>query len=89
MKLPKGIVSDITDKLTESGELATFLSMSRSDMISAHMSLGMYIRNKYGLWNQKNIAKYKKQFPNVHPDDLSFHMMVEIQKVIKSNKEQQ
>lgn len=78
MKLPDGLLEDIKEKMTESGELQKFLNTSVDDMIGLHMSLGMYIRNEYKLWENYN------EETDMHPDDASWEMIKELQKQMKA-----
>jgi len=46
--------------------------MSENDFLSnAHMSTGLWIRNNWGLWKGKELAKYFNKLKIYHPDDMS------------------
>ena len=40
-------------------------------MAGAHMGLGMWMRNNWGLWKGKELAKYFNSIGIYHPDDMS------------------
>lgn len=40
-------------------------------MVGAHMGLGMWMRNNWGLWKGKELAKYFNTIGIYHPDDMS------------------
>jgi hypothetical protein len=46
----------------------------------AHFGLGMFIRNQYGLWDEK--SKWMHSLPDnikvIHPDDISHKILIEI-----------
>lgn len=39
--------------------------------VGAHMGLGMWMRNNWGLWKGKELAKYFNSIGIYHPDDMS------------------
>ena len=47
--------------------------MSQADLITLHFSLGAWIRNSFGLWqdNQALIQTLAQHYPDLHPDDAS------------------
>ena len=44
---------------------------SENDMIQYHMSLGLMIRNGWGLWGDSPLAKYMRELGFTHPDYMS------------------
>lgn len=47
-------------------------NMSEDEFLSnTHMSTGMWIRNNWGLWKGKDLAKYFNNLGIYHPDDMS------------------
>ncbi len=44
---------------------------SERDMIQYHMSLGLTIRNRWGLWADSALAKYMRGLGFTHPDGMS------------------
>ena len=45
---------------------------SKDDMILYHLSIGMYIRNNYGLWKaDSELCRYLLDLGFRHPDDMS------------------
>jgi len=54
-------------------------SIDSSEIISLHHTLGTHIRNLLGLW-----VKYENS--EIHPDDVSYHMMLELQNNLKEKK---
>lgn len=48
------------------------IEMSEEDFLaSAHFGLGMWIRNNWGLWKGKELAKFFESIGIYHPDDMS------------------
>lgn len=48
------------------------LEMSESEFLrGAHFGLGMWMRNNWGLWKGKTLAKYFYSIGVYHPDDMS------------------
>ncbi len=46
--------------------------MSEDEFLSkSHMSTGMWIRNNWGLWKGRGLAKYFNKLGIYHPDDMS------------------
>jgi len=51
---------------------AQILTMTEDEFLSnTHMSTGMWIRNNWGLWRGKQLAKYFNDLGIYHPDDMS------------------
>lgn len=51
---------------------AQIYDMSENEFLSnSHMSTGMWIRNNWGLWKGKELAKYFNKLEIYHPDDMS------------------
>jgi hypothetical protein len=61
-------VSRIVTKLSDSDKKA-IAKMKKKDLVMLHMSMGMGIRNEFGLW-QGNDALLESCGP-CHPDDVS------------------
>ncbi len=50
----------------------TILAMTEQVFLrGSHFGLGMWIRNKWGLWKGKELAKYFNSIDIYHPDDMS------------------
>lgn len=48
------------------------LSMTEDEFLAnAHMGLGMWMRNNWGLWGKKKLAGYFHSIGIHHPDDMS------------------
>jgi len=48
------------------------IEMSEEEFLAgAHFGLGMWIRNNWGLWKGKELAKYFNSIGIYHPDDMS------------------
>lgn len=48
------------------------LEMTEDEFLGgAHMGLGMWMRNNWGLWKGKELAKYFNSIGIYHPDDMS------------------
>jgi len=71
-KLPRTLdeAADHVLKLLSPEEREKFVSYAEQDLILLHHSLGMYIRNEFGLWDGRNKALLS-QFEYRHPDDIS------------------
>lgn len=61
----------------------------KKDLIMFHFSLGLYIRNNFGLWqgNRELLQSISKSdFPFVHPDDASSVIIEELWKRLRQAK---
>lgn len=61
----------------------------KKDLIMFHFSLGLYIRNNFGLWKgNRELLQYisKSDFPFVHPDDASMIIIEELWKRLRKDK---
>ena len=52
-------------------ELEEFKNKGEDKVIEYHHSLGMWIRNNWGLWSGSRLAKYFNEIGVYHPDDMS------------------
>ncbi len=60
------------ERMLSPGTLAEIDAMpSEKDMIQYHFSLGLNIRNGWGLWAGSPLAKHMQELGFVHPDDMS------------------
>lgn len=60
------------ERLLPKEELAKIDAMKTEDeMIKYHFSLGMSLRNSWGLWGDSPIAKHMRSLGFTHPDDMS------------------
>lgn len=60
------------EKLLPGEELAKIDAMqSEDEMIEYHLTLGMDIRNGWGLWSEGLLAQYMQKLGFHHPDDMS------------------
>ena len=66
-------------------------SMTESDLIGLHFSLGIYIRNTYGLWaDNKALMKSCREISgdkNLHVDDASSLIIKELWENLKKNNQ--
>ena len=69
------IVIDLISNMTDEDKLTW--DFDSKTLILGHMTIGMYIRNKYKLWYNKD---------NRHPDDRSMDIMVLIWKQLNPSK---
>lgn len=68
------IVDDVYDNLTAASK-DTLRATARSGLISFHFTVGMAIRNKYGLWDPSNpYVERDEEGPN-HPDQMSMRII--------------
>ncbi|MFH1514433.1 MAG: DUF6794 domain-containing protein [bacterium] len=52
-------------------DLKLFKETDADGLIDFHFSLGMYIRNEWGLWGDSDLNEYFCQKRMMHPDDMS------------------
>ena len=50
--------------------------------ISVHFSLGMWIRNNFGLWENSELYSYLFEKGFTHPDDMSNYVIEEFIKTL-------
>lgn len=49
-----------------------FMGLTEDEFVAlSHMDLGMWMRNNWGLWKGKDLAKYFNSIGIAHPDDMS------------------
>lgn len=46
-------------------------SATEDEMVKYHLSLGMWLRNNWGLWKESRLAKHFNDIGIFHPDDMS------------------
>lgn len=52
-----------------------------------HFSLGLWIRNNWGLWGGSRLEKYfRDRKPSIHPDDISAEILYQYQQWLNGNK---
>lgn len=49
---------------------------TEADMVKYHHSLGMWIRNNWGLWGNSRLKKYFNDLGLRHPDDMSGTILI-------------
>jgi len=54
-----------------------FVQASKDDLIMLHHSLGRWIRNNWGLWEEGELFHHMKSLGFIHPDDMSQSIIVE------------
>jgi hypothetical protein len=59
------------DSILSPAELDTLRNWTEEDMNMAHMSLGLWIRNNWGLWRGSRLSKWFNAQSIWHPDDMS------------------
>ncbi len=74
------IANDIIDN-DRIADIHHFKDTKRSDLILFHNSLGMWIRNSYGLWQEDYSHKGDE-----HPDDFSFDIIKMLYDNLTNNK---
>lgn len=71
---PKNLEEAITqlDRVFHDSIKSRIYDMDEDEFLSnSHMSTGMWIRNNWGLWKGKELAKYFNKLGIYHPDDMS------------------
>lgn len=62
----------ILDSLLSSEDVSLLKNEAEENISKYHMTLGLWIRNNWGLWNQDTpISKYFNDLGIYHPDDMS------------------
>lgn len=57
--------------------------LKENGAISVHFSLGMWIRNNWGLWEESDFYKYLYEKTGLmHPDDMSNYVIEEFIKTL-------
>ena len=64
------IIDDLLHNVISDYEQAMISITDYDSLIRYHMTLGMFIRNKYNLWDSNNPLIINK-----HPDDVSFEII--------------
>lgn len=73
----KYIPQDIPDAIKQLNitltkkDIRKFKGAGENKLFSFHMSLGMGLRNKWGLWSDSRLAKYFRKNGVNHPDEMS------------------
>lgn len=71
------ILNDLTKTLNDSNSMEEFMSTKKDDLIKYHMTLGRYIRNTY-IYGTDLMESY----PNEHPDDISYEIIVRLWEIL-------
>lgn len=71
--IPKDLDAAIAelDKMLPQGTKDKMRAGSEDNMAEYHLSLGMWMRNNWGLWKGLTLAKWFSQHDIHHPDDMS------------------
>ena len=72
--IPKNLEEAISqlDILFADSTKSQIINMTEEEFIvKSHFSTGMWIRNNWGLWSGKELAKYFNDLRIYHPDDMS------------------
>ena len=78
----------ISDNLKNMNAIDEFVQMTDDELIVHHFGIGMYIRNHYKLWDNKQLKKYTKNvFPTPHPDDISYIWLIKARDLMKEDNE--
>ena len=59
------------DKILDSESIKKITSMKEDEIFNLHFSLGMWIRNNWGLWEGSELSKWFNSLGIYHPDDMS------------------
>ena len=79
MQIPQdldGCMLALDNYLSEEDREA-IIAMSEDDLFDLHHTLGRWIRNNWGLWNDSRLFQYLKSLGFIHPDDMSQSIIVE------------
>lgn len=74
MYKPKNLVEAMSqlDILLTKEDKKNIFDMTENDYITnSHFSIGIWIRNNWGLWGGQELAKYFNRLGIYHPDDMS------------------
>lgn len=90
-KWPKTVEEAVEQLLSLMSEKdkQNFRKTPKKDLIMFHFSLGLYIRNNFGLWqgNRELLQSINKSdFPLVHPDDASSIIIEKLWKRLRQAK---
>jgi len=71
--IPKNLEETFIElkKLLPPDDLMGFKETPENEIFNYHFSVGMGLRNKWGLWNKSRLAKYFNNIGIFHPDDMS------------------
>lgn len=71
--IPKNLEEAFVElkKSLPANELKEFKETPEDEIIKYHFSLGMGLRNRWGLWGGSRLAKYFNGIGIFHPDDMS------------------
>ena len=65
-------------ELLSTEEQIDFIRMSEEDVGRLHMGFGMWLRNNWGLWDEKSeMCQHMKSLGFMHADDMSHSLMRE------------
>lgn len=70
------IVDDLLQNRIERETANQISSLDRNNLTLLHLSLGMWIRNVYGLWLENNpLTELGEEDSRLHPDSVSFNVI--------------
>lgn len=78
---------ELDKRLSEIDKKEMLALPERNDMISYHLSLGMWIRNNWGLWGGSRLQKYFMDRGISHPDNMSGIVLVHYHDWLHGNKD--
>ena len=88
-KWPRTVAEAVNRLIQEMSEedRETLKNTPEKDLIMYHFSLGMWIRNEFGLWqgNDELLKSCRKKDPLIHPDDVSSIIIEELWKKLNKN----
>ena len=62
--------------LLSSEQKAQLRALNRDGLVGTHFGLGMFVRNKFALWDPESpLTKPPAAEPNAHPDDVSVRIV--------------
>ena len=88
-KWPKTVEEAVNRMIQEMSEedRTRLKNTPEKDLIMYHFSLGMWVRNEFGLWqgNDELLKSCAKKDPLIHPDDVSSIIIEELWNKLNKN----
>jgi len=88
-KWPRTVEEAVNRLIQEMSEedRETLKNTPEKDLIMYHFSLGMWVRNEFGLWqgNEELLKSCATKEPFIHPDDASSIIIEELWKKLNKN----
>ena len=79
----KDIITDFVENQLKDVNRSLFTEITKKEVIRLHTSIGMWIRNNYGLWHEQN--PLTRMEGNNHPDDVSFEILEAVWDILNNS----